>query len=165
MPHDDQISGSDYADSVRDVLSHAARAEAAAGERREPRSSPLLRGPGLAVLAVVFGGVLAYNVRAFSSQPEALPPEEAEVSAGITVMIATQAVEAYRREHGRLPASLEELGFPAEGLRYSVDGNSYVLTAGEGESAVEYSPTEPPLGILEEMGVTVPGATDPDVRR
>lgn len=148
-------SGSDYADSVRDVLEHAARTDEATSRRQSPKSTTLARGPVVLVVAVVFAGVLYYNVRSFSRPPAPLPPEAAEVSAGITVMIATQAVEAYRDEHGRLPASLDELGFPTEGLEYRVDGDSYELTVSEGETTLQFSPEEGPTGILEEMGITV----------
>ena len=152
----DRSTGSEYADSVHGVLKRAAEADAAQGQQIEPKRAILTRGPVLAVLGVVFAGVVFYNIQSFKPPPPAVTPEQAQLTSGISVMIATQAIEAYREEHGRLPESLAELGFPDGSLEYRVSGEDYELSvAMEGGAPVEFSSEEGPLGILKEMGLTV----------
>jgi len=152
----DKSTGSEYADSVLQVLERAAEADAAKGQQIEARRPVLTSGPALAVLALTFAGVIFYNVQFFKAQPEAVTPEQAELTSGISVMIATQAIEAYREEHGRLPESLAAIGFPDGSLEYRVNGEDYHLAvAMEGGEPVEFSSEEGPLGILKEMGLDV----------
>jgi len=156
MHGSDQSTGSEYAASVRQVLERAAESEAAKGQQIGPRRSILTSAPALTALAMTLAGVVFYNVQFFKPQPEAVTPEQAEITSGVSVMIATQAIEAYREEHGRLPESLATIGFPDGSLEYRVNGESYELAvAMEGGEPVEFSSEEGPLGILKEMGLTV----------
>ena len=150
-------TGAEYAKSVQDVLEHAADADSAAGRRTPPRNPFLTSGLGLCLVTVVFAGVMFYNIRLYRAQPEPLAPEEAEMASGLSLMIATQAVEAFRDEHGRLPASLAELGFPEGTVKYRVEGDEYELGApqGSGGDTVRFSSEQGPLGILQEMGLTL----------
>ena len=118
----------------------------------------LTRRQALGLLALALGAALFYNSKLNNGEPEPLSPEEAQVNSGVTVMIAIQAIETYRREHGRLPESMEELGFPEGTLEYRIRGEHYEVSApAAGGEAVEFSSEKGPLGILEEMGVTVGG--------
>lgn len=156
MTRPDPTTGAEYADSVQEVLERAAEAEAARGQKSTPSNPALSSGPVLGGVALVFAAVVFYNVQALSGPAVPVTPEEAEVSSGISVMIATQAIEAYREEHGRLPESLEELGFPTGSLNYQVEGDTYrLIVSVDGHEPVEFSPEEEPLRILEEMGVTL----------
>ncbi len=163
-----ESTGAEYAKSVQDVLEHAADADSAAGRRTPPRSPILNSGLGLGVVAVIFAGVMLYNYRLYTAQPAPLAPEEAEMASGISLMIATQAVEAYRDEHGRLPESLEELGFPEGYVAYQVDGKEYELGASQGTAdTMRFSSEQGPLGILQEMGLTLgepPSVPDGPIR-
>ena len=150
-------SSSDYADHVRGILERAAEVEAAQGaETAQGKSvgNPLVLG----VLAIGLVAVIIYNIQ-FSTGPLVpLTAEEAERATGITLMVATQAIEAYRQEHGVLPGSLEELGFPEGSIAYTVSGSEYALGAATEESdTVRFSSEEGPMGILREMGLP----TDP----
>lgn len=160
MQHPDPGRGSDYADNIREIMDRAARTDASVPA--PPPASPVLtRGPVVAVVTAVFLLVVGYNLRTLQTPPPPLPVEEAEVSASLTVVVATQAVEAYRKEHGRLPASLAELGFPTEGLEYTVRGDAYEIRVVQGDAEVHTESGRPADGILSEMGIDVLEATSP----
>jgi len=163
-----ESTGAEYAKSVQDVLAHAAEVDKAAGHRTSPRKASAASGPVLGVVALIFAAVVYYNVRLFTAEPAPLTPQQAEMSSGISLMIATQAVEAYRTEHGRLPESLEELGFPAGSMAYRVSGDEYELGASQGVGDTLTSSSEDgPMQILEEMGITlgeVPSLPDEAIR-
>ena len=151
---EEKTTGSEYADSVRDVLEHAAEADAERSGHREPSKRSLLgSGPALVVLALTFTVVVLLNTRLLGGEAEPLPREQAQVASGLTVMMAVQAVEAHRHEHGALPASLEELGFPAGLLRYTREGEQYEVAAAVGGEEVTFSSSEGPRGLLARMGV------------
>lgn len=116
----------------------------------------LTRRRGLGFLALAVGAALFYNSKFNNGEPEPLSPEEAQEHSGVSVMIAIQAIETYRREHGQLPESMEELGFPEGALEYRRRGEHYEVSAPvAGGEAVEYSSEEGPRGILQELGVPV----------
>ncbi|MGH7659080.1 MAG: hypothetical protein ACREL6_12675 [Gemmatimonadales bacterium] len=104
-------------------------AEQILGNSREQR--------GLRIgLAVVLGAFLAWLWVApptWLNPPVASPPSPAVQEAGTRYALYLQAqqVERFRREHGRLPATLEEAGEPIRGVEYEVDGDgAWVMLAG-----------------------------------
>ena len=74
----------------------------------------------------------------------------------VSAMVATQAVEAFREEHGRLPRSLEEAGLSDDLLEYELRGDGYTLRA---SGAAGPAAGQDPLASLRELGV------DPEILR
>lgn len=146
-------SGSEYASTLRAVMERAAEVDS--GEQpAPPRRTRLTSGPVVAALAVAFVSVIAWNVVRWRARPVAPPPDEARASLDVSLLAATQAVEAYRAEHGTLPASLQELGFP-EGMRLEATDTGFVIVARVGDSDVRFDGAEGIEGVLERLGVRV----------
>lgn len=130
----------------------------AAPARRDSLALPI-------VLGVVFSGVMAWNVVSFRSSAAPLSPVEARRSEGVLVFVATQAVEGFEVEHGRLPVSLDEAGIEASGLVYSVrpDGFSIASVASGTEgAAVEFEQGDQVDGFLMGLGIVPPEAMTPE---
>lgn len=145
---------SDYEHALRGVLERAAEASEAHRKRQEHRDPLLTRPPVIALLALILTGVVVWNIQAFNPTPEPLPPAQTRATNEVSVMVAAQAVEAYRAEHGELPESLEDAGLPLSGFEYRVEGEEYTLTAGEGTAEVRLTRAEA-LGQLQ--GLVSPG--------
>lgn len=144
-------SGSDYSDALKAVMDHAAEAEAAQERASGPPAPPLLtRGPVMAGLAVAFVGVVAWNVVVWSPPAEPLPPTEARASLNVGALAAQQAVEQYREEHGVLPSSLQELGFPEE-LRIEATRDGYRIVGEGGGASVVLGGDESPEALLRQL--------------
>ncbi len=138
-------SGSEYADHLKAVMEHAARADAERPPSR--RASVLTRGPVIALLAIVFGAVVLWDVKALS-RPVTPPAEPAHIApSGMAVMAAVQGVETYRKQHGTLPASLSQAGIPDSAFDYSVSDGRYHIAAGRGNDRAEYR-SEDGIGAL-----------------
>jgi len=151
-----------YASHVREILDRVADLEAQVQDHRTaPRGSPLTRAPIVAVIALIFGAVVAWDVFTLTRKPEPLPPSAAQSSLQVSVMVVTQAVEAYREAHGTLPASMDELGLPpgAEGvLQYRRRGENFDVTGAMGPTRVRFRSEEGPLSLLKQLGPPDGGA-------
>ena len=61
----------------------------------------------------------------------------------------------HQREHGRLPESLTDLGFPEGALAYRVNGDQYELGAAqETGDTITLSGEDDPMSILERLGLS-----------
>ena len=142
--------GSDYSDAVRQVMERAAQADAAQAPVRL-RRPVLTRPPVVAALAAVTVAVGAWNVSQWRTEPVPLPPQHVEAALDVSVLAATQAVEQYREEHGRLPTSLQELDFPP-GLRLEVSGEGYRIVGEDGPFSAEIGNGEGVEAFVERLG-------------
>jgi len=140
----DAGSGQETADTLAEVLQHAADRDAASRERTKPSASPkwmLPLGINLAVLAVYLliappGWVVLNPIE---------PPAMARQVDGMRTAIYLTAtrIESYRRQNGRLPETLEETGGVPEGVDYVVRGAStYQLVGSVGDEVLVYDSTQ-----------------------
>lgn len=143
-------------------MAHAAERDDAQARPDGPPAPPLLtRPPVILGITVAFVAVTAWNLSLARKAPAPLAEATVTETLQTSLMLATQAVEAFRQEHGRLPASMEELGFPANGFDYRVIGDDYELRAhveGQTLTADTRHPDENPLA---ELGVPLPEPPDP----
>lgn len=73
---------------------------------------------------------------------EAESPEISEASLRLAIVRERQRVEAYRMQHGRLPATLEAAGGSLSGVRYTIrNDGTYLLEADLGRSYVRLAST------------------------
>jgi hypothetical protein len=70
-----------------------------------------------------------WNVYRAAREPVVATPAEQLTTARFTLYLVAQELEAYRREHGSLPASLEVINADEEVVRYTRRGTDYTLTA------------------------------------
>jgi len=151
-------SGSDYADAMRGVLERAAEVDGAHGITASTKGPLLSRPPVVASVFIVFVGVMVFNLQSSRRKIPPIPPQAEAAAAQISVMIGTQVVEAYREEHGELPASLEDVGLEDEAYVYSRSSDGHFeLGAAVGSTRVRYDSREGPVSLLRAMGLPIEG--------
>ena len=143
--------GHEYARHIQAVLERDREIRAAEAFRPPPRQPLLLRGPVMGVTAVLFGAVLAYNARAWNPTPPPQPRIVQETSLQVSVLVASQMIESYRRENGRLPASLAEVGLPEDAFTYRTFGDEYEIFASGEDAVVRYDSELGPEGLLRHL--------------
>lgn len=145
-------TGSEYAESLRDVMHHVAERQSAEAARAEaPRPSPLSRPPVVMGVALIFVVVVLWDLHAYRRSPPLPAPAAAQAGAQMSVVVARQAVERFRAEHGRLPKSLGEAGVPEELAGYRPTPDGYEITSGEGQSRTVYRSTEGPPPFIKKL--------------
>ncbi|MFQ5535975.1 MAG: hypothetical protein ACE5GJ_00865 [Gemmatimonadota bacterium] len=154
-------SGDDYAREIRAVLERASELEQAQGHSVTLRKPVLSRPPVVFALGVIFAVVVAWNVAVWRAPPAPLPPAVEEASTQVSLMVASQIVEAFRQEHGRLPATLEEAGLPPGTFSYRVEGDEYILETVDAAVDARFDSREGPVSILRSMGMTPPAEGNP----
>lgn len=101
------------------------------------------------VVALLLGTVLTWLLvapPAWVHAPVAAPPPPAVTEAGLrlAMFIQAQQIERYRRDHGRLPESLDLAGTPVRGLRYTTLGrDAWELTGGRPGAELRLRSGEP----------------------
>jgi hypothetical protein len=132
----------DWSEVVSKASEHVQERRVAADEAAE-RQKPRARGPVLAAAAVVFAGVLAWDLYMFAQPPEPPPLEEVTVDLRWFVADAVELIEGFRAENGRLPARAD-LGdlLPAD-IVYEIRGDTYVVAASEEGLRVEFDGSLP----------------------
>ena len=138
-------SGKETADTLAEVLKHAAEREEASRKKAAPKSNPkwmLPLGINLGVLAVYL--LIAPPAWVVLDPIEAPPAEEQLVDLRMAVYVVANRIESYRQQNGRLPSELGELEMPAAaGLTYVPQGpNSYQLVGSVGTETVIYDSSE-----------------------
>jgi hypothetical protein len=138
-------SGSETADTLADVLEHAAAREQAAHKRAAPKKQPkwmLPLGINLGVFAVYL--LIAPPAWVIVDPIEGPPVAAQTESLRLGMYMQIQRIDAYRLANGRLPDVLEDAGSVvvsgAEYRRMGVD--QYQLVASVGDSVVIYDSTE-----------------------
>jgi hypothetical protein len=130
---------------MEQAADHAAREHAAdeVFERPEPNRS---RWGVLLLLAVIAGGVAAWNVREAGSGPPPLPIQRQEQSLVGVVTVLSHQIEGVRSATGAYPASLDAVAPSLEGVTYRRTEGGYALEALAGDVVVTFvSDRDPPL--------------------
>jgi hypothetical protein len=137
--------GQEAADVVAEVLKHAAEREKAANVKRAPKGPPRWIMPvtvNLGVLALYFL-IASPDFLVVSPNVDARSVEEVSTQTRRGIYFdAIMRIERFRRENGRLPATLEEAGsgLGAQGLRYTFQGDSmYILVMSVGDDQIEFN--------------------------
>jgi hypothetical protein len=133
----DEAHGQEAAEAVAAVLKHAAEKDKVAHAKAPPRKQPkwmLPLGINLAVLAVY----LLIAPPAWVVINPIKPPDLAAQTTDLkkALWFQAQRIEAYRQQHGELPAQLADAGSPVEGLEYVREGTSFRLVGMVGDAAV-----------------------------
>lgn len=138
-------SGKETADTLAEVLKHAAERDEASRAKQTPRSQAkwmLPLGINLGVLAVY---LLIAPPSWVVLNPIEPPPQEEQLTGLRTAMYFTASrIEVYRAENGSLPDQLEDTGVnTANGVEYFVRGDDdYQLVGSVGQETVVYDSTE-----------------------
>lgn len=138
-------SGKETADTLAEVLKHAAQREEASRKKTKPKGNPkwmLPLGINLGVLAVYL--LIAPPSWVVLNPIEAPPAEEQVQDLRMAMFVVASRIENYRLQNGRIPAQLDELGMPAaSGLTYVPQGASgYQLVGSLGDETVIYDSSE-----------------------
>lgn len=139
-------SGKETADTLAEVLQHAAEREEASRKKTKPKAQPkwmLPLGINLGVLAVY---LLIAPPSWVVLNPIEPPPAEEQVAGIRTAMFFTASrIEAYRQANGRLPETLDDVGATtAPGVEYFPRGtNNYQLVGSVGTETVVYDSAQP----------------------
>jgi hypothetical protein len=104
--------------------------------RMRGRKNPRYKALGILLLVLVI--LIGLNVVRVLTAPDPFTPAQEAASAGLTVYLVAQGLEAYRDSTGFLPTDLESLDLDEEGLRYTVQDPGYVLQYQEEGLTVSY---------------------------
>jgi competence protein ComGC len=153
--------GQETADAVAAVIKHAHDRDEAARKRERPRGQPrwmLPLGINLAVFAVYL--LIAPPAWVTVNPIEGPDPAAQEQSLRVAMFLQAQQIEAYRLEHGALPASLAELERDpvSDEVEYVPRGSSYQLVGAVGESALVYDSTGDNAEFTRSMSARMAGA-------
>lgn len=152
-------SGSQTADTLAEVLEHAAAREEAAHKRMAQKKQAkwvLPLGVNLGVFAVY---LLIAPPAWVVMDPISAPPtaEQEEMLRNGMWTVATR-IENYRLENGRLPPGLSDVNVQPGGLEYRIQGRGlYELIGSIGETPMVYSSTQDlgewvGIGLASRMG-------------
>lgn len=138
-------SGRETADTLAEVLKHAAAREEASRKKKKPQSQPkwmLPLGINLGVLAVYL--LIAPPSWVVLNPIEPPPPEQQLVGLRTAMYFTASRIEAYRLENGRLPERLEDTGANgSDGLEYFLRGTgNYQLVGSVGTETVVYDSSQ-----------------------
>lgn len=135
IPPDEKRAAPGYVARIIQMDAEEAEARAAARNRRpEPRWRARHVMPLVAVLLVLS----AWNAYRAIREPVVATPAEELVTARFTLYLVAQELEAYRREHGDLPASLEAIDADEERITYARRGAEFTLTAEVAGDTITY---------------------------
>jgi len=150
MSSEDQLrpyhakSGSETADTLAEVLEHAAAKEVAAHKRDAPKRQPkwmLPLGINLGVFAIYL--LIAPPQWVVMDPIEGPPPAEQLRSYQVAIFLQAGSVEMYRRENGRLPDRTEDIPKTSPGVEYiRVSADVYQLFADVNGEPLVYTSTE-----------------------
>ncbi len=150
-PNTPRTTGSEYAEHILAVVKRAAEVDAAQNTPKIERSSAATRVPVILAVTVAFVGVVMWNFNQWAVEPPPLPQPEQETSLEVSLLVATQMIEAHRDQTGALPASLTELGIPEAAFTYRVLDEQYELFATEGGVTVRYDSLDGAESLLERL--------------
>lgn len=128
---------------------------------RDERSPLILPG----VLALIFAGVVVWNLSLLSTSSPPLSDAEARRADGVLVFVATQAVQNFEATNGRLPVSLAEAGVEAPGLRFTPQGGGFTIVSEGSEAPIRYDGAKPLDDFLLRLGIFPPDVDDPGAVR
>jgi hypothetical protein len=100
---------------------------------------------------VLFVAILATNVYSLTRPTAAPTAVEVESVARMETAVVALQIEAYKREHGRYPASLKDTGVEFLGVDYTRTAEGYVLRAKAEGAAVTHRADQNPEELLSAM--------------
>lgn len=154
----DEARGQEAAEAVAAVLQHAAVRDKAAHAKVAPRKQPkwmLPLGVNLAVLAVYL--LLAPPAWVTVNPIEAPDPASQVQGLRVAMYMQAQAIEQYKLDNGRLPATLAESGRSYEGVEYVRQGEQYQLVAVVGDEPLVYDSAGSNADILAAAAAALGG--------
>ncbi len=131
-------------DTAEDVERLVARVVEQSGWKKPPERlqsrTDLARWRGrlLVVLLCWLAGVLAWHAHRSASPEVVFTADEQEAGLRFSMLLAIEAVERYRAEHGALPRDLASLGVDDSWMSYEVVGEEYRLVGSVGGVSVAY---------------------------
>ena len=131
------------ADLVKDIIKQKvedvkqAKAAAAAATKRKSRV------PVLLALLPLLIGLTAWNVFRVGRRPMVIPPQDRVASLKFKIYIAAEAVEAYRANHGVIPADLKQVGADMQGLTYVPADTTWSIVGRVDSVSITYRHGEP----------------------
>ncbi len=132
-----EARGQEAADAVAAVLKHAAEKDQAAQAKPAPRKQPkwmLPLGINLAVLAVYLLIAPPARVVVNPIAPPDLTAQTTDLKKAL--WFQAQRIEAYRVQHGELPAQLADAGSSIPGVEYVNEGDRFRLIGKVGDAPV-----------------------------
>jgi hypothetical protein len=99
----------------------------------------------LPTLVTVLALVTAWNLFSATRRPTVATPAEELVTGRFMLYLVAQELEAYRREHEALPATLEAINADEERITYASRGADYTLTAAVAGQTLTYRSGADPL--------------------
>lgn len=143
-------SGSETADTLAEVLEHAAARDVAAHKKDPPKRQArwmLPLGINLGVFAVYL--LIAPPAWVVMDPIEGPPPAEQMRSLRASMFLQAGAIDNYRIQNGRLPATAEDAGKTTPGVDYVLQGGDvYQLVGQVGDETLTYTSTEDPIEFL-----------------
>lgn len=137
-------SGAETADTLAEVLEHAAAKEVAAHKRDGPKRQAkwmLPLGINLGVFAIYL--LIAPPDWVDVNRIEGPPPAEQVRSLKGAMFFQAGAIELYRRDNGSLPAQAEDAAKTTPGVRYiRLSDDVFQLVGQVGTETVSYTSTE-----------------------
>ena len=131
-----------WSEAVSQASTHVQQRKLAieeAAERQKPKSRGLL----LVEAAVIFAGVIAWDIYVYTRPQEIPPPAEEAVDLRWFVSDVVELIEDFHAEQGRLPTRADLGDLLDEEFSYDIRGEGYVVGL-EGEGArVEYDGSVP----------------------
>ena len=132
----------DWSEAVSEASAHVQQRKVAVEEATE-RQKPKSTGRLLAAAAVIFAGVIAWDVYVLMQPPEVPPPAEEAVDLRWLVADAVELIEDFRADEGRLPTRADLGDLLDEEFSYEIRGEAYVVgLEGEG-TRVQYDGSVP----------------------
>ena len=164
MSSEDQVrpyhakTGSETADTLAEVLEHAAAKEEAAHQRSGPKRQSRWKMPlgvNLGVFAVYL--IIGQPQWVVMDPIEGPPVEVVEGNLRNAIFLADARIRGYQNTNGRLPASLAEAGLSYDWDYRVLGGGQYQLVASEGEVVMSYESTQSIHEFVGESGARLGG--------
>jgi len=131
------------ADLVKDIIKQKVedvkQAKAAAAAARKPKS----RLPVLFALLPLLAGLTAWNLVRAERPPTVIAPADRVASLKFKIYLAAEAIEAYRANHGVIPATLNQVGADMRGLTYAPADTTWTIVGREDSVSITYRHGEP----------------------
>ena len=143
-------SGAETADTLAEVLEHAAARDVAAHKKDAPKKQAkwmLPLGINLGVFAVYL--LIAPPSWVVMDPIEGPPPAEQMRSLRASMFLQAGAIDTYLIQNGSLPATAEDAGKTTPGVDYVRQGGDvYQLVGTVGDEILTYTSTENPIEFL-----------------
>lgn len=165
MSSEDQVrpyhakTGSETADTLAEVLEHAAAKEEESRKRSTPKKQPRWKMPlgvNLGVFAVYL--IIGQPDWVIMDPIEGPSAEVVDQNLRRAVWAVNNRVLTYQMTNGRLPQTLAEAGVDYAGVDYRVQGSrEYQIVASEGDVVVNYDSTQDINAFLGDAGAGLGG--------